>query len=84
MSELELQIKMQMDAQRMLSQFPDNETYIIFVLKYFEFLINFPPGSLTKRKLCELIVDYILYNYLPSEYSMALEQLQAAIDYAYS
>jgi len=84
MSDIELQIKMQMDVQRMLSEFPDDETYITFVLNYFQFLMNFPPGSLTKRKLCELIVDFILYNYLPSEYEMALEQLKAAIEYAYS
>ncbi|MBD2459403.1 hypothetical protein H6G80_35945 [Nostoc sp. FACHB-87] len=84
MSDLELQLQMQMNVQRMLSNFPDDETYIIFVLKYFEFLINFPAGSLTRRKLCELIVDFILYNYDPEEYSMAIEQLQAAIEYAYS
>ncbi|MCC5640025.1 hypothetical protein LC593_30190 [Nostoc sp. CHAB 5844] len=80
MSELELQIQMQIKVNILLSDLP--YYYIVDILKYFNFLINF--SELDKSKLSELIVELILRNYSLQEYDLAINRLEAAIEYTES
>lgn len=87
MFDLDLQNKLENEIQEIFGNFPDNGDEIFKVLKYFEDFIRldlFPPENLNKNQVCILMADLIIFNNLPNEFSTAIKEVQAAVEYAYS